>query len=90
MINYFTFLAFVIGIAIGSGISFALLWKPYEKGFDEGWKGAKSSFQNWDKGFHEGWEGATKAIAKVAAEYLDDQKCLAKNKSEDQEYEDKV
>lgn len=62
MINIATIVSFFIGLAIGAATSFAVLMKPYEKGFDAGWKSGKHLYSNWDKGFNAGWEGCIHSI----------------------------
>lgn len=57
-INYWAFIGFIIGIVVGAGISFCVLWKPYNKGLNEGYDAGKRHSNNWDKGFHEGFYSA--------------------------------
>ena len=49
-----SFIAGVIGMAI-------MLWKPYSRGFDEGYKTGKEFCSNWHNGFYAGFESGIEA-----------------------------
>lgn len=83
MINIITIVSFFIGLAIGAATAFGVLWKPYEKGFDEGWKCGKQFYANWDKGFHAGWEGCIESISEITSDYLEAKKAQAKKEPEE-------
>lgn len=61
-------IAVVVGLILGSMITFCVMWKPTEKGFREGWKRAKEMFSDWDQGFSDGWNSCFKLLENIIKE----------------------
>ena len=55
-------LAIAVGSFIAGAIGVAILfWKPYFRGFDEGYKTGKEFCSNWHNGFDAGFESGIEA-----------------------------
>ncbi len=72
MVESWVVMLIAIGcLCIGACIVGVIMWKPWNRGFDEGWEASKKHHTDWDKGFNQGWQSCIECIAKETGELVD-------------------